>query len=159
MFKSTVIVSFAEIVPVFLPLTLTVTSPVASEGKLTVNVTSSFAVIFTAGLTTTFIEGVVLVIVIVADLVTLLWFSSGFVVTVNVYVATFNFGKVILSPDTVTAILVLFSSVNVAITSSVEFLVTALMTASDAYANSSSEISKLEFALLIVKLIFLRTDS
>ena len=159
MFKSTVIVSFAETGSNFLPLTLTVTSPVASEGKLTVNVTSSFAVIFTAGWTTTFIEGVILVIVIVADLVTLLWFSSGFVVTVNVYLPAFNFGKVILSPDTVTAISVLFSSVNVAITSPVEFSHTALMTASDAYENSSSEISKLEFALLMVKSIVLRTDS
>ena len=115
--------------------------------------------IFSAGSTTTFIEGVILVIVIVADLVTLLWFSSGFVVTVNVYLPVFNFGKVMLSPDTMTAISVLFSSVNVAITSSVEFSHTALMTASDAYANSLSEISKLEFALLIVKLIFLRTDA
>ena len=154
-----IIVSFAEIKSTFLPLTLTVTSPVASEGKLTVNVTSSFAVIFTAGSTTTFIAGVILLIVIVTDLLTLVWFSSGFVVTVNVYIPVFNFGKVILSPDTVTAISVLFSSVNLAITSSVEYSVTALMTASDAYANSLSEISKLEFALLMVKSIVLRTDA
>ena len=65
-----VIVSFAEIVSVFLPLTLTVTSPVASDGKLIVNVTLSIVVIFSAGLTITFIEGLVLVIVIVADFVT-----------------------------------------------------------------------------------------
>ena len=154
-----VIVSFVEIGSTFLPLILTVTSPVASEGKLTVSVTSSFAVIFTAGLTTTFIEGVVLVIVIVADFVTLLWFSSGFVVTVNVYLPAFNFGKVMLSPETVTVISVLFSSVNFTITSPVEFSVTALMTASAAYANSLSEISKLESALLMVKLIVASTHS
>ena len=154
-----IIVSFADLISVFLPLILTVTSPVASDGKLIVNVTLSFAVIFTAGSTITFIEGFALLIVIVADLATLLWFSSGFVVTVNVYLPTFSFGKVMLSPDTVTAISVLLSSVNVAITSPVEFTVTALMTASVAYVNSLSEISRLEFALLMVKLIVLRTDT
>ena len=133
-----VIVSFAEIVSVFLPLILTFTSPVASEGKLIVNVTLSFAVIFSAGLTVTLIEGVVLMMVIVADLVTLVWFSSVFVVTVNVYLPVFNFGKVILSPDTFTAISVLLSSVNVAITSPVEFSHTAVMTASAAYSNPLS---------------------
>ena len=133
-----VIVSFAEIESTFLPLILTTTSPVASDGKLIVSVTSSFVVIFSTGSIITFIEGVALLIVIVAVLVTLLWFSSGFVVTVKVYLPAFNFGKVILSPDTVTAISVLFSSVNVAITSPVEFIVTALMAASAAYANSLS---------------------
>ena len=154
-----VIVSFADLISVFLPLILTVTSPVASDGKLIVSVTSSFVVIFSTGSTITFIEGVALLIVIVAVLVTLLWFSSGFVVTVKVYSPTFNFGKVILSPDTVTSISVLLTSVNVAITSPVEFIVTALMTASVAYVNSLSEISRLEFALLMVKLIVLRTDT
>ena len=76
--------------------------------------------------------------VIVADLVTLVWFSSVFVVTVNVYLPVFNFGKVILSPDTFTAISVLLSSVNVAITSPVEFSHTAVMTASAAYSNPLS---------------------
>ena len=127
-----VIVSFADLISVFLPLILTVTSPVASDGKLIINVTSSFTVMFSAGSTITFIEGATLLIVIVAVLVTLLWFSSGFVVTVNVYLPVFNFGNVILSPDTVTAISLLFSSVNVAITSPVEFSVTALITASAA---------------------------
>ena len=127
-----VIVSFAEMVSAFLPLILTVTSPVASDGKLIVNVTSSFVVIFSTGSTIAFIEGFALLIVIVAVLVILVWFSSGFVVTVNVYLPVFNFGKVMLSPDTVTAISVLFSSVNVAITSPVEFSHTALMTVSAA---------------------------
>ena len=127
-----VIVSFADLLSVFLPLILTVTSPVASDGKLIVKVTSSFVVIFSTGSTITFIEGATLLIVIIAVFVTLLWFSSGFVVTVNVYLPVFNFGKVMLSPDTVTAISALFSSVNVAITSPVEFIVTALMTASAA---------------------------
>ena len=57
-------------VSVFLPLTLTVTSPVASDCKLIVNVTLSIVVMFSVGLTITFIEGVVFVIVIVADFVT-----------------------------------------------------------------------------------------
>ena len=141
------------------PLIFTTTFPVASVGNLIVNVTLSFAVMFSAGSRITFIEGVVLVIVIVADFVVFVWFSSVFVVTVNVYLPTFSFGNVMLSPVTVTAISVLFSSVNVAITSSVEFSVTALITASAAYANSLSEISRLEFALLMVKLIVLRTDA
>ena len=133
-----VIVSFADLISVFLPLILTVTSPVASDGKLIVSVTLSFVVIFSTGLTITFIEGATLLIVIVAVFVTLLWFSSGFVVTVKVYLPVFNFGKVMSSPDTVTAISVLFSSVNVAITSPVEFSVTVLMIGSAAYANSLS---------------------
>ena len=87
---------------------------------------------FSTGSTITFIEGAALLIVIVAVLVILVWFSSGFVVTVKVYLPVFNFGKVMLSPDTVTAISVLFSSVNVAITSPVEFSVTVLMIASAA---------------------------
>ena len=132
MFRLTVIVSFADLISVFLPLILTVTSPVASDGKLIVNVISSFVVIFSTGSTIAFIEGFALLIVIVAVLVILVWFSSGFVVTVNVYLPVFNFGKVMLSPDTVTAISVLFSSVNVAITSPVEFSHTELMTASAA---------------------------
>ena len=132
MFKSRVIVSFADLISVFLPLTLTVTSPVASDGKLIVSFTSSFVVIFSTGSIITFIEGVALLIVIVAVFVSLLWFSSGFVVTVKVYLPVFNFGKVMLSPDTVTVISVLFSSVNVAITFPVEFSVTVLMTASAA---------------------------
>ena len=127
-----VIVLFADLISVFLPLILTVTSPVASDGKLIVNITSFFTVMFSTGSMSTLIEGAALLIVIVAVLVTLLWFSSGFVVTVNVYLPVFNFGKVILSPDIVTAISVLFSSVNVAITSPVEFSHTALMTASAA---------------------------
>ena len=95
-----VIVSFAEIVSAFLPLILTVTSPVASDGKLIVKVTSSFVVIFAAGSTITFIEGATLLIVIVAVFVTLLWFSSTFVVTFNVYLPTVNVGNVISLPET-----------------------------------------------------------
>ena len=123
-------VSLAETSYSFLPLTLITTSPVAVAGNLTVNVTSSLTVIFSAGSTITSIEGTAFVIVIVADFVTLLWFSSTFVVTVKVYLPTSNNGKVILSPDTFTSILSLFSSIKVAIISPVEFTVTALMTAS-----------------------------
>ena len=83
---------------------------------------------FCAGSTVTFINGVVLIIVIVADFVMLLWFSSTFVVTFKVYLPTSNNGNVILSPDTVTGISLLFSSVKVAIRFPVEFTVTALMT-------------------------------
>ena len=86
---------------------------------------------FCVGSTVTFINGVVLIIVIVADFVMLLWFSSTFVVTFKVYLPTSNSGNVILSPDTsVTGISLLFSSVKVAIRFPVEFTVTALMTAS-----------------------------
>ena len=119
-----VIVSFAEIVSAFLPLILTVTSPVASDGKLIVNVTSSFVVIFSTGLTITFIEGVALIIVIVVDLVALLWFSSGFVVTFNVYFPTFNVGNVISLPETFGV-----NSSNETMTSPVEFPVITLITA------------------------------
>ena len=68
--------------------------------------------------------------VIVADSVALLWFSSAFVVTIKVYLPTFNNGKVILFPDTATAILILFSSIKVAITSPVELIVSTLIIAS-----------------------------
>ena len=118
------IVLFAETLFAFLPLILTVTSPVASEGKLIVNVTSSFVVIFSTGSTITFIEGVALIIVIVVDLVALLWFSSGFVVTFNVYLPTFNVGKVISLPKTFAV-----NPSNETITSPVEFSVTTLITA------------------------------
>ena len=138
LFRLMVIVSFATNVSSFLPFIFTTTSPVASAGNSIVNVTLSFAVMFSAGSTITFIGVFVLVIVIVADFVAFVWFSSAFVVTVKVYLPTFSFGKVILSPDNVTAISVLFSSVNVAITSPVEFSQTALMMASSAYANSLS---------------------
>ena len=119
-----VIVSFAETVSVFLPLTLTTTSPVASDGKLIVSVTWSFAVIFSTGLKTTFIEGAALLIVTVAVLVTLLWFSSGFVVTVNVYLPTFNVGNIISLPETFAV-----NPSNETMTSPVEFSVTTLITA------------------------------
>ena len=119
-----VIVSFAEIVSVFLPLILTVTSPVASDGKLIVNVTSSFVVIFSTGSTIAFIEGTALIIVTVVDLVTLLWFPSGFVVTFNVYLPTFNLGKVIALPETFGV-----NPSNETMTSPVEFSVITLITA------------------------------
>ena len=119
-----VIVSFAETVSAFLPLTLTKTSPVASDGKLIVNVTSSFVVIFSTGSTITFIERVALIIVIVVDLVALLWFSSGFVVTFNVYLPTFNIGNVIALPETFGV-----NPSNETMTSPVEFSVITLITA------------------------------
>ena len=78
------------------------TLPVASDGNLTVNAGLSLVVMFSVGSTVTFINGVVLIIVIVADFVTLLWFSSTFVVTFKVYLPASNSGRVILSPDTVT---------------------------------------------------------
>ena len=114
-------------------MTLTTTSPVASDGNLIVNVGLSLAVMFSAGSTVTFINGVVLIIVIVADFVTLVWFSSTFVVTDKVYLPASNNGNVISFPVTsFTAISLLFSSIKVAIRSPVEFTVTALMIASDA---------------------------
>ena len=122
------IVSFAEIVSVFLPLILTVTSPVASDGKLIVNVTSSFVVIFSTGSTTIFIEGVVLIIVIVADLVTLLWLSSTLVVTVNVYLPPFKVGNVISLPKTLAVNS--SSPINETMTSPIEFSATTLIIAS-----------------------------
>ena len=100
-------------------------------GNLTISVTLSLTVIFSAGSTITFIEGVAFVMVIVADFVVLVWFSSTFVVTVKVYLPTSNNGNVILSPDTsFTGISLLFSSIKVAIISPVELSVTALMIAS-----------------------------